>query len=197
MMNGGHCLQHACCAACLMLLPDVSTLDGMLRQTVACLTMSTTCSMQPGSRTAPITQVVFYDPKTGREQAAFDQGGDNGARSFGCAAMNPAGDAAVVGGFNRLYIFARGGPKGLWQPAGVKQVRSGGDCARGSALRICSAAKPHRCAVFLKWASTMLWTALLLEWSYGVTQPFVIPSGMPRACGPTRLSAFRLTTCLQ
>ncbi|KIZ07625.1 Intraflagellar transport protein [Monoraphidium neglectum] len=67
-------------------------------------------------------RVVFYDPKTGREQAAFDQGGDNGARSFGCAAMNPAGDAAVVGGFNRLYIFARGGPKGLWQPAGVKQI---------------------------------------------------------------------------
>lgn len=67
-------------------------------------------------------QVVFYDPKTGRELQAFDHSGDDGARNFACAAVNPAGDAAVVGAYNRLYVFAKSGPKGTWQAAGVKQV---------------------------------------------------------------------------
>ncbi|KAI8469208.1 MAG: intraflagellar protein IFT172 [Monoraphidium minutum] len=67
-------------------------------------------------------RAVFYDPKTGREQQAFDLSGDDGARHLGCAAVNPSGDAAVVGGFSRLYVFARGGPKGAWQQAGVEQI---------------------------------------------------------------------------
>ena len=67
-------------------------------------------------------QVVFYDPKSGREQQSFDHSGDDGARHFACADVNPAGDAAVVGAFNRLYVFTKGGPKGAWQAAGVKQV---------------------------------------------------------------------------
>lgn len=75
-----------------------------------------------GFHTTRPAQVAFYDPSTGREQQAFDYSGDDGARNFACAAVNPAGDAAVVGAFNRLYVFARGGPKGAWQQAGVKQV---------------------------------------------------------------------------
>jgi intraflagellar transport protein 172 len=67
-------------------------------------------------------RVVFYDPATGREQQVFDTSGDDDARSFGCAAFNPAGDAAVLGGFDRLHVFSKGGPKGSWQPSGTRQV---------------------------------------------------------------------------
>jgi hypothetical protein len=70
-----------------------------------------------------VAQVVLYDPKSGREQQAFDYSGDDGARSFGCAAVNPAGDAMVVGGYNRLYVFAQDEAKGGWQAAEVKQAR--------------------------------------------------------------------------
>lgn len=72
------------------------------------------------------SKVVFYDPVSGREQAAFDYGADDDddARAFASAAANPAGDAVVVGGHDALRVFVRGGAKGVWQAAGVKRVRA-------------------------------------------------------------------------
>jgi len=72
-------------------------------------------------------RVVFYDPSSGREQQVFDHSSDDEARSFGCAAINPSGDAAVVGDYNRLYVFTRGGAGakgGGWQAAGITQVKN-------------------------------------------------------------------------
>ena len=79
---------------------------------------------------AHIPQVVFFDPASGSEQAVFDHGGDDEARAFGCVAINPAGDAAVVGAFDRLYAFVHGGGEtsslaAKWRAAGVKQVHEG------------------------------------------------------------------------
>ena len=100
---------------------------------------------QPAARTRPVwcahpalntaknnllCQVVFFDPVTGREQASFDHGADPSARAFGCIAANPAGDAAVAGAYDRLYVFTKAGPRGVWQAAGVKQVRMQCVCGR-------------------------------------------------------------------
>jgi hypothetical protein len=93
-------------------------------------------------------RVAFYDPTSGAEQAAFDHGGDDEARAFGSVAVNPAGDGAVVGAFDRLYVFTRGGG-GKWAAAGVKQVREGavghaGRRGEGQAGATCLLASPPR-----------------------------------------------------
>jgi intraflagellar transport protein 172 len=87
----------------------------------------TPCALAWGesiAATGPDCRVAFYDPTTGREQAAFEHGADDEARGFACAAVNPAGDAVVIGAVDRLYVFSRGGAKGAWQAAGFKQVRA-------------------------------------------------------------------------
>lgn len=80
-----------------------------------------------------VCQVVFFDPVSGREQAAFDYSGDDDARAFASLAASPGGDAVVAGAHERLHVFARGGPHGVWQAAGVKQV-GGGSAACPSAV---------------------------------------------------------------
>ncbi|KAF8062969.1 IFT172 [Scenedesmus sp. PABB004] len=67
-------------------------------------------------------RVAFYDPATGRELTAFDCGGDAGARDLRCAAFSPSGEAAVVGGFGRLLVFALQAARGCWEQVGIKQV---------------------------------------------------------------------------
>ncbi|GBF87714.1 intraflagellar transport protein [Raphidocelis subcapitata] len=87
------------------------------------------CALAWGESVAaigPDCRVAFYDPTTGREQAAFEHSADEEARGFACAAVNPAGDALVVGAVDRLYVFGRGGAKGAWQAAGFKQISNMG-----------------------------------------------------------------------
>lgn len=69
-------------------------------------------------------QVVFYDAG-GRQLQLFDFASDTGARDFTCCAMNPNNDTAVVGAFDRLYIFSLNNSTGVWQHMAVKQVGDG------------------------------------------------------------------------
>lgn len=66
-------------------------------------------------------QVVFYDAN-GRQLQAFDFSTDEAARDLSCCAMNPSNDTAVVGAFNRLYVFSLNNSTGVWQHMAVKQV---------------------------------------------------------------------------
>lgn len=74
-----------------------------------------------------LLQVVFYDAN-GRQLQAFDYSTDEAARDFSCAAMNPSNDTAVVGAYNRLYVFSLSNSTGVWQHMAVKQVSSGCVC---------------------------------------------------------------------
>lgn len=69
-----------------------------------------------------LLQVTFYDAN-GRQLQAFDYSTDEAARDFSCAAINPSNDTAVVGAFNRLYVFSLSNSTGVWQHMAVKQVR--------------------------------------------------------------------------
>jgi hypothetical protein len=66
-------------------------------------------------------QVVFYDAN-GRQLQAFDFSTDDAARDLSCCAMNPSNDTAVVGAYNRLYVFSLNNSTGVWQHMAVKQV---------------------------------------------------------------------------
>jgi len=66
-------------------------------------------------------QVVFYDGN-GRQLQAFDYSTDEAARDFSCCAINPSNDTAVVGAFNRLYVFNLSNSTGVWQHMAVKQA---------------------------------------------------------------------------
>jgi hypothetical protein len=68
-----------------------------------------------------VPQVVFYDA-SGRQLQAFDYSTDEAARDFSCCAINPSNDTAVVGAFNRLYVFSLNNSTGIWQHMAVKQV---------------------------------------------------------------------------
>lgn len=70
-----------------------------------------------------LLQVTFYDAN-GRQLQAFDYSTDEAARDFSCAAiLLPSNDTAVVGAFNRLYVFSLSNSTGVWQHMAVKQVR--------------------------------------------------------------------------
>lgn len=78
--------------------------------------------LSPPSITITTAKVVFYDG-AGRQQQVFDYSSDDEARAFASAAFNPAGDAAVVGAFNRLYVFSYSSSRGVWQQVAIKQAR--------------------------------------------------------------------------
>lgn len=64
----------------------------------------------------------MYDVK-GSELQVFDHSSDtDDARDLSCCSVNPSGDAVVVGGFNRLYVYSINDTKGVWEQVGVKQV---------------------------------------------------------------------------
>ena len=45
------------------------------------------------------------------------------ARDFTCAAFNPGGDTAVLGGYNCLSTCSFNSQAGVWEIAGTKKVR--------------------------------------------------------------------------
>eukprot|EP00882_Tetradesmus_deserticola_P017184 GHRQ01018394.1.p2 GENE.GHRQ01018394.1~~GHRQ01018394.1.p2 ORF type:complete len:113 (-),score=45.80 GHRQ01018394.1:379-717(-) len=67
-------------------------------------------------------QVVFY-AANGSEVQAFDYSSDQEARDFSSCCFNPSGDTAVVGAFNRFYVYSMNSSRGTWEQVGVKQVR--------------------------------------------------------------------------
>lgn len=66
--------------------------------------------------------MVFFDAN-GRQLQAFDFSSDSAARDFASCSINPSNDTAVVGAFNRLYVFSLSNSTGVWQHTAVKQVR--------------------------------------------------------------------------
>jgi intraflagellar transport protein 172 len=64
---------------------------------------------------------VFYDAN-GREMQAFDYSSDPEAQDFSSCCFNPSGDTAVVGAFNRFYVYSLNSSRGTWEQVGVKQV---------------------------------------------------------------------------
>lgn len=68
-------------------------------------------------------QVAFYDAN-GRELQAFEYSNDNDAHDFSSCSFNPSGDTAVVGAFNRFYVYSFSSSKGIWEEVAVKQVGS-------------------------------------------------------------------------
>jgi intraflagellar transport protein 172 len=72
--------------------------------------------------------VVFYDVN-GREMQAFDYSSDPEARDFSSCCFNPSGDTAVVGAFNRFYVYSLSSSRGTWKQVDVKQVRCAVQCA--------------------------------------------------------------------
>jgi intraflagellar transport protein 172 len=65
--------------------------------------------------------VVMYDQYGGVERT-FDYGTDPKCKEFTAAAFNPSGETAVVGNYNRFYVFALDPRTGGWEEAGVKEV---------------------------------------------------------------------------
>jgi hypothetical protein len=78
-------------------------------------------------RCLPPPQVVFYDTN-GREMQAFDYSSDPEARDFSSCCFNPSGDTAVVGAFNRFYVYSLNSSRGTWEQVGVKQVGCAVQC---------------------------------------------------------------------
>jgi hypothetical protein len=70
----------------------------------------------------PLLQVVFYDA-SGRQMQVFDYSSDLEARDFSSCCLNPSGDTAVVGAFNRFYVYSLNSSRNTWEQVAVKQVR--------------------------------------------------------------------------
>lgn len=69
----------------------------------------------------PCMQVVFHD-HNGRELQAFDYSTDSEPQDFCCCTFNPSGDTAVVGAFNRMYVYSFNSSKNMWEQVAVKKV---------------------------------------------------------------------------
>lgn len=79
--------------------------------------------------------MVFYDAN-GRQLQTFDYSTDEAARDFSCCAINPSNDTAVVGAYNRLYVFSLSNSTGVWQHMAVKQVGGRSRCPLRSLLLV-------------------------------------------------------------
>lgn len=66
-------------------------------------------------------QVTLYD-RMGSMLQQLDFSGAAGARDFTCAAFNPGGDVAVLGGFNCLTTCSFNAQAGVWEMSNTKKV---------------------------------------------------------------------------
>jgi hypothetical protein len=155
--------------------------------------------------------VVFYDAN-GRQLQAFDYSTDEAARDFGCCAISPSNNTAVVGACNRLYVFSLSNSTGVWQHMAVKQVgvrsrrplrrllfrascnRQQLDCPQRVRAGTCNcyAASIKPCKGCSSW-----YQMLVLA---GGTHPIVLPRMSAAACSYFRAEsglACRLTNCTQ
>lgn len=66
-------------------------------------------------------QVTLYD-SMGSILQQLDFSGAADARDFTCAAFNPGGDVAVLGGFNCLTTCSFNAQAGVWEMANTKKV---------------------------------------------------------------------------
>ncbi len=64
----------------------------------------------------------MYDNQGGTLQQ-LDFSGAADARDYSCAAFNPGGDVAVLGGYNCLSTCSFNAQAGIWEIAGTKKVR--------------------------------------------------------------------------
>lgn len=70
---------------------------------------------------ADAVQVTLYD-RLGSMLQQLDFSGAADARDFTCAAFNPAGDVAVLGGFNCLTTCSFNAQAGVWEMSNTKKV---------------------------------------------------------------------------
>ena len=68
-----------------------------------------------------ILQVTLYD-RMGSMLQQLDFSGPTDARDFTCAAFNPGGDVAVLGGFNCLTTCSFNVQAGVWEVSNTKKV---------------------------------------------------------------------------
>lgn len=66
-------------------------------------------------------QVTLYD-RLGSMLQQLDFGGAADARDFTCAAFNPGGDVAILGGFNCLTACSFNTQAGIWEMSNTKKV---------------------------------------------------------------------------
>lgn len=66
-------------------------------------------------------QVTLYD-RLGAMLQHLDFSGAADARDFSCAAFNPGGDVAVLGGFNCLMTCSFNAQAGVWEMSQAKKV---------------------------------------------------------------------------
>ena len=67
-------------------------------------------------------QVTLYDHHGGMiQQLDFSNAPD--ARDYTCAAFNPTGDVAVLGGYNCLSTCSFSAQAGVWELSNTKKVR--------------------------------------------------------------------------
>jgi intraflagellar transport protein 172 len=58
-------------------------------------------------------KVTFYD-SYGNLLQRFDYSNDDKVRDFTVASFNPSGDTAVLGNFNRFYVYNFNSKRGQW-----------------------------------------------------------------------------------
>ncbi|KAL3149712.1 hypothetical protein ABBQ38_013541 [Trebouxia sp. C0009 RCD-2024] len=84
-------------------------------------------AMSWGAQAALVTgndcKVTLYD-RQGAMLQHLDFSGAADARDFTCAAFNPAGDVAVLGGFNCLTTCSFNGQAGVWEMSNAKKIEN-------------------------------------------------------------------------
>ena len=67
--------------------------------------------------------VTFYDSDNGVKMRNFDYREDDTVRGFGCAAVNPTGQAIVLGNFDRFFVYQFDRRAESWEQVVDKKVK--------------------------------------------------------------------------
>ena len=67
--------------------------------------------------------VTFYDSDNGVKMRNFDYREDESVRGFGCAAVNPTGQAIVLGNFDRFFVYQFDRRAESWEQVVDKKVK--------------------------------------------------------------------------
>lgn len=68
-------------------------------------------------------KVAFYDPQ-GNLLERKDYSKDDKIKDFTVAAFNPSGETAVLGNFNRFYIYNYNSKKGQWDEVTCQNIKN-------------------------------------------------------------------------
>eukprot|EP00939_MAST-03C_sp_MAST-3C-sp1_P000124 g124.t1 len=66
--------------------------------------------------------VIFYDPQDGSIERKFDYSNDSKVKEFTSVAISPSGECAVLGNFNRFYVYGHNARTGTWEESSMRSI---------------------------------------------------------------------------